>query len=151
MTFHGIGGHGSNPQDTIDPVIMAAQAVTQLQTVVSRHIDPQKVGILTIGAINAGVDNNVISTESTIKLKLHFSDENVHKDMVERITSIVNGVATAQGVSEENLPTIRHKGFTPAVVNTPEFVTHIRAELESAEFVHTQLGNMPLAGSDDVA
>jgi hippurate hydrolase len=60
VLFRGIGGHGSTPQLTKDPVLMAAYAVTQYQAIVTRVIDPQQTGVLTVGAIQAGVDNNVI-------------------------------------------------------------------------------------------
>ena len=54
ITFHGIGGHGSTPQMTIDPVVMAAQAVLAYQTIVSRSVDPQSAAVLSVGSIVAG-------------------------------------------------------------------------------------------------
>ena len=59
VTFYGVGGHGSAPQHSKDPVLMAATAVVQYQSIVSRHIDPQQAAVLTVGSIQAGEDNNV--------------------------------------------------------------------------------------------
>ncbi len=60
ILFKGVGGHGSMPQLTKDPVLMAAMAVVQYQAIVSRTIEPQQTAVLTVGSIQAGIDNNVI-------------------------------------------------------------------------------------------
>jgi hippurate hydrolase len=70
VLFKGVGGHGSTPQLTRDPVLMAAYAVVQYQAIVSRVIDPQQTGVLTVGSIQAGVDNNVIPQTALVKANL---------------------------------------------------------------------------------
>jgi hippurate hydrolase len=72
ISFHGVGGHGSTPQTTIDPVVMAAQAVLAYQTIVSRNLDPQAAAVLTVGSIVAGRDNNVIPELAVLKLNLRW-------------------------------------------------------------------------------
>ena len=134
VTFRGSGGHGSSPHLATDPVIMAGMAIIQFQTIVSRMIDPVEIGVLTIGSMQAGVDNNVIPTEATLKLKLHFSTPEVHNNMVSGIKLIANNIARSYGIkSDDMMPTFVHKGYAPAVVNTPEWMSRIRKVLAEAE------------------
>ncbi|WP_413113892.1 amidohydrolase [Thaumasiovibrio sp. DFM-14] len=151
ITFRGIGGHGSAPQFTNDPVLMAGQAITQLQTVVSRYTDPQETAILTIGAVNAGVDNNVITEEATLKLKLHFSTPEVHEDMVKAIKRISNAIALANGVEEDNMPLFKHKGYATAVVNDPELTNRIADVMKEKDYITKVIPGFTSAGSEDAA
>ncbi len=149
VTFHGVGGHGSSPHLAKDPVLMAGQAIVQLQTVVSRQIDPTDVSVLTVGSVQAGVDNNVIPNEATLKLKLHFSDNKVRKQMHDSITNIVNNIARSNGVTEESLPTITYKGFAAAMVNDPELTTLIQNELRNADYLDRVIPQFQAPASDD--
>jgi amidohydrolase len=134
VTFHGSGGHGSSPHHATDPVIMAGMAIVQLQTVVSRMVDPVEVGVLTIGSVQAGVDNNVIPTEATLKLKLHYSNPEVRESMVKGIERIANNIARIYGiVSDDMMPTITYKGYAPAVFNSEEYMDRIRTVLSEAD------------------
>jgi hippurate hydrolase len=134
VTFHGSGGHGSSPHHATDPVIMAGMAIVQLQTVVSRMVDPVEVGVLTIGSVQAGVDNNVIPTEATLKLKLHYSNAEVRERMVEGIERIANNIARTYGiVSDDMMPTITYKGYAPAVFNSEDYIARIRKVLAEAD------------------
>jgi hippurate hydrolase len=72
VTLHGVGGHGSSPQNTIDPVVMGARSVMAYQTIVSRNVDPQKPAVLTVGASQIGEANNVIPDNGTLKLNLRW-------------------------------------------------------------------------------
>jgi amidohydrolase len=126
VTFHGSGGHGSSPHHATDPVIMAGMAIVQLQTV--------EVGVLTIGSVQAGVDNNVIPTEATLKLKLHYSNPEVRESMVKGIERIANNIARIYGiVSDDMMPTITYKGYAPAVFNSEEYMDRIRTVLSEAD------------------
>jgi len=134
VTFHGSGGHGSSPHHATDPVIMAGMAIVQLQTVVSRMVDPVEVGVLTIGSMQAGVDNNVIPTEATLKLKLHYSSPGVRDTMVKGIERISNNIARTYGiVSDDMMPTIVYKGYAPPVINSQDYMTRIREVLAEAD------------------
>jgi len=134
VTFHGTGGHGSSPHHATDPVVMAGMAIVQLQTVVSRMVDPVEVGVLTIGSVQAGVDNNVIPTEATLKLKLHYSNPEVRDAMVKGIERIANSIARTYGVIDEMMmPTFNYKGYAPAVFNSEEYIERIRTVLPEAD------------------
>ena len=77
ITLFGRGSHGSQPQTSIDPVIMAAATTMRLQTIVSREIAPSDPAVLTIGSLQAGTKENIIPDEATIKLNVRTFDEAV--------------------------------------------------------------------------
>ena len=149
ITFHGVGGHGSSPHHAKDPIVMAGQAIMALQTVASRRIDPSKTAVVTIGAIEGGVDNNVIPTESTLKLKIHAEDRPVFDRILEEIHRIANGIAIGAGVSEDSMPSFKQKGFASAIVNSEGPVLRARTLMEKAHFVPGQIEDEILTGSDD--
>ena len=130
ITFTGIGGHGSSPQTTIDPVVMAAQAVLAYQTIVSRNLDPQTSAVLSVGSIVAGRDNNVIPETSVLKLNLRWFTPEVRKQMLQRIDEINRGIAIAAGVGPDMMPTRMMKGNAGPLVNDPGLVERINPSLE---------------------
>ncbi|MGB4770768.1 MAG: amidohydrolase [Chitinophagaceae bacterium] len=116
--FKGIGGHGSAPQVTKDPVVMAAAAVMQYQVIVSRAIDPQKAAVLTVGSIQAGSDNNVIPSSALVKINLRWFDEKDRKLMIDGIQRINEGIAHAYNLPDSMMPTMVKKGWSYPLVNS---------------------------------
>jgi hippurate hydrolase len=149
VTFHGVGGHGSSPHHAKDPIVMAGAAIMQLQTIVSRRIDPDRTAVVTIGAMEGGVDANVIPTEATLKLKLHAESSEVHTELLEGIEMVANGVASGFGVDETMMPTIHRKGFASVVVNSERLVERAREVMAAAEYVPELVNDETVAGSDD--
>jgi amidohydrolase len=88
VTLFGRGAHGSMPQNSIDPVIMAASTVLRLQTIVSREIGPLDSAVLTVGAMQAGTKENIISDDATLKLNIRTYDEDVRKHVLSAVTRI---------------------------------------------------------------
>jgi amidohydrolase len=101
VTFNGIGGHGSTPNVAKDPIVMAANAILQYQTIISRNMDPQKAAVVTVGAINAGVDNNVIPASATLKLNLRWFNQEDRNLMLDGIKRINEGIAYANNLPKE--------------------------------------------------
>jgi hippurate hydrolase len=97
IRLFGRGAHGSMPQTSIDPVVMAAATVLRLQTIVSREIAPTEAAVVTIGALQAGTKENVIPDEAIIKLNVRTFDEGVRKRVLAAIERIVNAEAAASG------------------------------------------------------
>lgn len=95
VKLFGRGSHGSQPQTSIDPVIMAASATLRLQTIVSREVSPLDSAVLTVGALQAGTKENIIPDDATIKLNVRTYDENVRKRVLEAIERICRAEATA--------------------------------------------------------
>jgi hippurate hydrolase len=131
VTFTGIGGHGSTPQTTIDPIVMAAQAVLSYQTIVSRNLDPQSAAVLSVGSIVAGRDNNVIPETAVLKLNLRWFTHDVREQMLKRIDEISKGVAVAAGVAADRMPVRVMKGSADPLVNDAALVARINPSLNA--------------------
>lgn len=129
VTFHGIGGHGSSPQYTKDPVLMAAFAISEYQAIVSRVIDPREPAVITVGAIEAGTTNNVIPETALLKLNFRFFNETVREQLYNGVVSVSNGIARTYGLPENMLPTIERKGYATATTNDEEVIKRTNAAL----------------------
>ena len=97
IRMFGRGAHGSMPEASVDPVVMAASTVLRLQTIVSREVAPTDSAVLTVGSLQAGTKENVIPDEAIIKLNVRTFDEGVRRRVLESITRIVNAEAQAAG------------------------------------------------------
>ncbi len=97
IRLFGRGAHGSMPQASVDPVIMAAATVMRLQTIVSREVAAAEAAVVTVGALQAGTKENVIPDEAIIKLNVRTFDEGVRKRVLAAIERIVNAEAEASG------------------------------------------------------
>jgi amidohydrolase len=97
IRMFGRGAHGSMPQASIDPVVMAAATVLRLQTIVSREIAPNDAAVVTVGSLQAGTKENVIPDEAIIKLNVRTFEEGVRKRVLAAIKRIVNAEAEASG------------------------------------------------------
>ena len=97
IRLFGRGAHGSMPQASIDPVVMAAATVLRLQTIVSREIAPTESAVVTVGVLQAGSKENVIPDEAIIKLNVRTFDEGVRQRVLAAIERIVKSEAAASG------------------------------------------------------
>jgi hippurate hydrolase len=97
IRLFGRGAHGSMPQASIDPVVMAAATVMRLQTVVSREVAAAEAAVVTVGSLQAGTKENVIPDEAIIKLNVRTFDAGVRKRVLAAIERIVNAEAAASG------------------------------------------------------
>lgn len=129
VTFYGIGGHGARPEDAKDPIVMACNAVLQYQTIISRSIAAQDVAVLTVGAISAGTDNNVIPASAIIKINLRWFNEQTRNTLLDGIKRINEGIAVANGLSKEQYPTIKMKGKVYPLENNVALTNKINAAL----------------------
>jgi hippurate hydrolase len=144
VTFTGLGGHGSTPQMTIDPVVMAAQAVLNYQTIISRNIDPQASAVISVGAIEAGTSNNIIPGSATLKLNLRWFDEDVRAKMIKRIDEV------GRGVDEKQMPTRHMKGNAGPLVNDAALVARVNPSFAALLGKDKVIDNFPaVMGSED--
>ena len=118
IRMFGRGAHGSMPQSSIDPVVMAAATVLRLQTIVSREVAPTDAAVLTVGSLQAGTKENVIPDEALIKLNVRTFDEGVRKRVLAAIERIVNAEAEASRAPKK--PEITPLDRYPLVKNDPE-------------------------------
>ncbi len=149
VTLHGRGGHGSRPQATIDPVVMAAATVMRLQTIASREIDPQGVAVVTVGSIHAGLKNNIIPAEATLELSLRYPDPETRDKVLASVERIVRAEATASGAERE--PEIRTDHTLPATINDVDATARVTAALQRALGDHAVIDPGMFTGSEDVS
>ncbi|MDO5029491.1 MAG: amidohydrolase [Corynebacterium sp.] len=97
ISIRGRGGHSSNPQLSIDPVLIASEATVMLNTIVSRDVDPKHMNIVNVGSLHAGEAGNVIPDTATLEVSIRSVDEMDWELVCQRIEAVVNGVCSAHG------------------------------------------------------
>lgn len=148
VTFHGVGGHGSMPHTTKDPVIMAATAIMQYQTIVSRMVDPLETAVLTVGSVQAGIDNNVIPHEALLKLNLRYFNDSVREQMLTAIDAVNQGIAEAYGAVA---PTLVMKGGSRPLVNDQPLIGRLNIALRELLSDRQVVSEFPAGtGSEDM-
>ena len=128
VTVRGRGAHGASPENSADPVVMAAQAVMELQTIRSRNLSPFAPAVLTVGLIRGGERFNIIPNEVQLQGTVRTFDPAV-QDLVERrMREVLDGVTRGGGGSF----TMKYDRVTPVLVNNPALVRRSRPSLERA-------------------
>jgi amidohydrolase len=130
ITIYGKGGHGSQPNSTIDPIVIAARTVVALQTIVSREVKPGEVAVVTVGYIQAGTKNNIIPDQAELGITVRSYKPEVRKQALAAVERITKAEANAAGAPRE--PKIEHYEATDAVYNDPVLAQRLEAVLESA-------------------
>ena len=146
IRLFGRGSHGSQPQTSIDPVIMAAATTMRLQTIVSREISPLDSAVLTIGSLQAGTKENIIPDEATIKLNVRTYDEDVREYMLKSIRRIC--CAECDASNAERPPEFTTLSQYPLTENDAA-ATHRVAEAFKAQFGDNALEAAPASASED--
>lgn len=150
ITLKGVGGHGAWPHATKDPVVLAAQTVMALQTIVSREIPPTEAAVVTVGSIHGGTKHNIIPNEVKLQLTLRSYTDEVREQTVSSIRRIVQGLALAAGVPEDKLPIVDTSDqFTPSTYNDPALTERLaKAFIET--FGQERVRQMdPVMGGED--
>ena len=106
IQVRGVGGHGSAPDTTKDPVVLASQIVLALQTIVSRELKPGTPAVVTVGTIHGGLKRNIISDEVKLELTLRAYDEKVMSHLVASVRRICEGTAKAAGLPDDRMPVV---------------------------------------------
>ncbi len=120
ITLYGKGGHGAAPHKTIDPILLAANFITELQSIVSRNLSSNDPAVITVGAINGGEIGNVIPNQVELKLTIRSFDQKAREIILNRIKAIGDNLARAAGLTDDKLPKYDLLDMTiPAVYNNP--------------------------------
>lgn len=150
ITVRGVGGHGAYPNTTKDPIVLAAQLVLALQTIVSREISPTEPAVVTVGSIHGGSKHNIIGDEVKLQLTLRSYSPEVRQQTLAAIRRIAAGLGQAAGLPEDRMPIVEHKNeFTPAAFNNPELAERM-AKAMSAEIGEANVIQVdPVMGGED--
>ncbi|GAB3757637.1 amidohydrolase [Ramlibacter monticola] len=147
IRLFGRGSHGSQPQTSIDPVIMAAATTLRLQTIVSREIAPSEPAVLTIGALQAGTKENIIPDDATIKLNMRTFSDDTREYMLKAIRRICCAECEASGA--ERPPEFTTINSYPLTENDAQ-ATRTLADAFHAEFgADASLAPNPASASED--
>jgi hippurate hydrolase len=149
VTVYGVGGHGSAPQETIDPIVIAARTIVSWQTIVSREIDPQEPAVITVGSIHGGTKNNIIPDEVLMQLTVRSYKDEVRKHLLAAIERIANAEAAAAGAPKK--PLIEIMEGVGAVYNDPQTTDRLAARLKQVMGDSNVVLGRPIMASDDFA
>ena len=119
VTIYGRGGHGSRPNETVDPVVLAAHVVVALQTIVSRRLHPREPGVITVGSIHAGAKHNIISNQAKLQITVRSYTDATRKLLLDSIREVTVGTCRALGAERDPDVIIREHEFTPSTYNDP--------------------------------
>jgi len=117
ITVKGKSAHGARPQEGIDAIVLAAEIITTLQSVISRSIDPVDPAVLTIGKIEGGVRSNIIAEKVTLEGTVRALSETNRKRIPQLMESVVKGITQSFGATS----TLDYRQTFPSVYNHPEF------------------------------
>ena len=128
IVVHGIGAHGASPHRGVDPVLVAAQIVVSLQSIVSRTISPLDSGVITVGAIHGGTKHNIIGDRVELQLTVRSDDPAVRTALLDGIDRVAAGTAAALGVPEELMPEVIRSPVetTPPTINDTATARRVR-------------------------
>jgi amidohydrolase len=148
IVVHGKGGHGAAPHTTIDPVVISARIVLDLQTLVSRETNPVDPAVVTVGSIHGGSKHNIIPHEVRMQLTVRSTKDSVRKHLLEGIRRIAEAAAKGAGAPP---PEVKYSSdeFTPALHNDAELTRKTVALFKDALGADKVKLRPPMMGGED--
>jgi hippurate hydrolase len=127
IKIRGLGGHGARPETTKDPIVVAAQVILALQTIVSREDSPLDPVVVTVGSIHGGTKHNIIPDEVNLQLTVRAYKEEVRRRVLASIERISKNIALAAGIPEDRLPIVKASDtqFTKSLYNDPQLTERL--------------------------
>ncbi|HSE21126.1 MAG TPA: amidohydrolase [Pyrinomonadaceae bacterium] len=151
IKVRGLGGHGARPETTKDPIVVAAQIVMALQTIVSRENSPFDPAVVTVGSIHGGTKYNIIPDEVNLQLTVRTYKPEVRQHVLAAIERIAKGIALAAGIPDDRAPivTVSESEVTVATYNDPKLTERLAAVFTSALGEANVVKVSPLMASED--
>lgn len=151
ITVHGIGGHGAYPHTTVDPVVLAAQIVVNLQTLVSRNISPLEPAVVTVGSFHSGSKHNIISDEAKLQLTVRSYTDEVRAKLLDGIKRIAENQGRAAGLPDDKLPEVKvlEDEHTPSTYNDPDLADRVGQAFREAGVADQVVVTDPVMGGED--
>ena len=150
ITVRGQGGHGSQPQASKDPIVLASQIIIALQTIVSREVHPREPAGVTVGSIHGGTKHNIIPNEVKLQLTVRSYTDKVRNQIIAAIRRISLGTAQAAGVAKDRLPVVTVKDeFTPSAYNEPALAKRVTDTMADWLGKGTLIKRQPTMGGED--
>ena len=149
VKIRGVGGHGSAPENAKDPIVVAAQVVMALQTIVSRENSPLDPAVVTVGSIHGGTRYNIIPDEVNLQLTVRTYKEEVRRRVLASIERIVKGVAAAAGIPEDRAPVVKVSEGTGSTYNDPQLSERLAGAFRQALGDENVVKVPPIMASED--
>jgi amidohydrolase len=151
IVVRGVGGHGSKPEKSKDPIVLASQIVLALQTIVSREISPFEQAVVTVGTIHGGTKRNIIPDEVKLELNLRSYKEDVRQKLIAAVKRIAQGQAQSAGMPADRMPvvTVSESEYAPAVYNDPKLVQRLSGAFKRELGADNVLDLPPVMVSED--
>jgi amidohydrolase len=151
VTFRGIGGHGAQPHLTKDPIVMAAEFIVQVQTIVSRRQDPRDPAIVTVGDIHGGTKRNIIPNEVKLEITARAFSDKGRQNIVDGVRQTAAGVAMAAGLPPELAPVVNvlENESAPMTYNDPVLTAKVKAALVAKLGAANVIDEGPGTASED--
>jgi len=146
LTFFGRGGHGSEPNAAIDPVLIASRFVVDVQSIVSRERDPAAFGVITVGAIQGGTAGNIIPDNVALKGTVRSFDQDVRKKLLAGIARTANAEAAMAGAPP---PELHFTESTDSVVNDRALTDRTAPIFQATFGENAKLMPQPIYASED--
>lgn len=145
IKIFGKGGHGSMPNETIDPTLIAAMAIIQINTIVSRAINPVEPAVVSIGELKSGTTYNVIPDQAVLSGTVRHFSQNVSKQVHQRLDDILSGICLSYGAKYE----LDYSYGDPPVVNDETLYSIVKETAENLFGKEKVVDIEPLLGSED--
>ncbi|MES2321975.1 MAG: amidohydrolase [Pseudomonadota bacterium] len=127
ILVHGVGAHGAAPHKAKDPVVIGAQIVMGMQTIVSRELSPREPGLITVGAFHSGLKSNIISDSAKLELTVRSESPAVRSLLLSAIARVATNTARAAGVAENMLPEVKSvDNPSPPVINDEQLIARLK-------------------------
>jgi len=150
ILVHGRGAHGSAPQMGKDPIVLGAEIVNALQTLVSRENDPLNPAVVTVGAFNAGYTYNIIPDQAHLMLTIRSYKDEVRKRILDGVKRIARAQAESAGLPEELMPEVKiEKDYTPSTYNDPALTSRVMAAVTQELGAEHVMERPPSMGGED--
>ncbi len=151
VTIRGRGAHGSRPEVSKDPIVLAAEFIMAIQTIVSRENSPFDPAVVTVGSIHGGTKGNIIPDDVHLQLTVRTYKEEVRQHILASLDRIAKGVALAGGVPEDRAPIVKasETEVTPAMYNDPPLTEREVSALKRDLGADNVVEKSPVMGSED--
>ena len=151
VKIRGLGGHGSRPDASKDPIVLAAQVIMGLQTIVSRENSPFDPAVVTVGSIHGGTRYNIIPDEVNLQLTVRTYKEEVRKRILASIERIAKGVAMAAGIPDDRAPIVKVSDteITSSTYNDPQLTERVASAFRRALGDENVTQVAPIMASED--
>ena len=147
ITVFGRGGHGSMPHRSVDPVVLAANIILRLQTIVSREVDPAEMAVVTVGSVQAGSTENVIADHAILKVNVRTTSSHTRVRVLEAMRRIIHAECDASKSPKE--PLIENTTRFPLTINNGDIARNLASSFTEFFKGDFDAGQPPVNGSED--